>query len=240
MSKLSRRDALTTIAMAGSGLAVVASSAVSGAAQAPDKPAAAKVGPVAKFTQYTPLTFTLDGYKGLNKDLLEEHYTLYKGYVTNTNKANNELAQMLAEGKADTPEFAEVRRRLGFEYDGMRLHDYYFGGLKPDGTPVDEKLRAAVSAAWGSWDVWMQDFIRTGMMRGIGWAILYQDPMNGALQNFWVTDHELGHPVGFRPILAMDVWEHAYIKQYGATGRKAYIDAFFRNVDWATVAKRMG
>ena len=238
MSKLNRREALTTIVAAGSGL-IVASAAT---AKAQDKAAAttpAKPAVTAKFTQYAPLTFTLDGYKGLNKDMLEEHYTLYKGYVTNTNKANTELAQMMADGKADTPEFSEVRRRLAFEYDGMRLHDYYFGGLKPDGSPVDEKLKAAVAATWGSWEAWMQDFTRTGMMRGIGWAILYQDPMNGALQNFWVSDHELGHPTGFRPVLTMDVWEHAYIKQFGATGRKPYIEAFFKNVNWAEVAKRL-
>lgn len=189
--------------------------------------------------EYPLQTFVLDGYAGLDKEMLEQHYALYKGYVTNANKTISMLAQMIADEKADNYEVSEVRRRFGFEYNGMRLHEFYFGSMNPGGTTVNQMIKNAVSSAWGNWDIWMQDFIRTGMMRGIGWAILYQDPTNGALQNFWISDHENGHPAGFNPILVMDVWEHAYIKQYGAGGRKSYIESFFKNIDWDVVSKRL-
>ena len=239
MPKITRRSAIASLAVAGSGMIVTA--ATGAAAQQTAAPAAAKPqGGTFKVADYKAQTFTLDGLAGLNKDLLEQHYKLYTGYVTNTNKANAELSQMMADAKADSYDFAEVRRRLGFEYNGMRLHEYYFGGMKPGGTPVDAKLKSAVEAVWGTWDNWMADFVRTGMMRGIGWAILYQDPMNPAqLSHHWIGDHEYFHPAGFNPVLVMDVWEHAYVLQFGASGRKGYVDAFLKNVDWATVAKRL-
>lgn len=194
---------------------------------------------VYKFTTYAPLTYNFDGLKGLSKDMLEEHYALYRGYVNNTNKAQAIMVEMLSAGKSDTTEFSEVRRRLSFEYAGMRLHEYYFGMLKPEGSTVDEKLKKAVSAFWGSWENWVADITRTAMMRGIGWAILYYDPVTKGLQNFWIDDHENGNPPGFEPIFVLDVWEHAYVKQFGAGGRRAYIDALMKNVDWSVVAKRL-
>lgn len=235
------------MAVAGSGLAL---GAVPAGAQ--DKDAGKTMGKtmdkpmeklsLAKFkpVEYKAQTWMFDNFAGLSKDMLEQHYKLYTGYVTNTNKANAELAAMLAEDKADTYDYAEIRRRLGFEYNGMRLHEYYFGAMKPGGSGVDEKLKSAVMAVWGSWEAWMADFIRTGLMRGIGWAILYQDPMNPmALSHHWIGDHELFHPAGFTPILVMDVWEHAYIKDYGASGRKGYVDAWLKNIDWGVVGKRL-
>jgi Fe-Mn family superoxide dismutase len=191
------------------------------------------------FNSYTALTYNFDGLKGLDKEMLEQHYALYKGYVNNVNKAQSAMAEMLEAGKADTTEFSEIRRRLGFEYAGMRLHEYYFGMLKPEGSPVDEKLKKAVSAFWGSWENWLGDITRTAMMRGIGWAILYYDTTTKSLQNFWISDHENGNPPGFMPIFVIDVWEHAYVKQFGAGGRKAYIDSLLKNVDWAIVAQRL-
>jgi Fe-Mn family superoxide dismutase len=232
--KITRREAMTSIAAAGSGLLAAAATA---SAQEAARPA---TGAALKPVQYTAQTWKLDDLVGLNKDLMEQHYKLYAGYITNTNKANAELAQMMADGKADAFDFAEVRRRLGFEYNGMRMHEYYFGAMKSGGAPVPLTLRTAVEAVWGTWDNWVADFVRTGMMRGIGWAILYQDPMNpAALSNHWIGDHELYQVVGFNPIHVMDVWEHAYVLQFGAAGRKGYIDAFMKNVDWAAVAKRL-
>lgn len=193
----------------------------------------------AKFKPYEAKAYTFDGLKGLDKDMLDQHYNLYKGYVTNVNKAQTQMTEMLTAGKGDAYEFAETRRRLGFEYAGMRLHEYYFGALKPEGAAVDEKLKTAVAGVWGSWEAWVADITRTALMRGIGWAILYRDTMTGSLQNFWATDHENGHPPGFAPVFVLDVWEHAYIKQFGAAGRKAYVEALLKNVDWAVVAKRL-
>jgi Fe-Mn family superoxide dismutase len=234
MPKITRRDALTSMAVAGTGL--VAAAAASGA----QAPAAAAPGGTFKAVTYAAQTWKLDDLAGLNKDLMEQHYKLYTGYVTNTNKANTELAQMMADGKADAFDFAEIRRRLGFEYNGMRMHEYYFSQMKTGGSLPDLKLRGSIENVWGTWDNWAADFVRTGMMRGIGWAVLYQDPLNPAgLSNHWIGDHELFQVVGFTPVFVMDVWEHAYVLQFGATGRKGYVDAFMKNIDWSVVGKRL-
>lgn len=194
---------------------------------------------MAKFAEYTAMSFNVAGMAGIEQEMLEQHLTLYKGYVTNANKANGALAQMLNDGKADSYEFSETRRRLGFEYSGMRLHEVYFAQMKAEGSAPDAKLSEAVAGTWGSWEAWTADIVRTGMMRGIGWAVLYKDPVNGALQNFYLIDHENAQPAGLKPVFALDIWEHAYVKQFGAGGRKTYIEAFLKNVDWSVVASRL-
>lgn len=180
------------------------------------------------------------GLDGISKDQLEVHFKLYNGYVTNTNILTEKIAK-LSEAKDFGPEYGEMKRRYGFEFDGMRLHEYYFENMKPSGGALDQgsKLAQKIAEQFGSVDAWEQDFKKTGAMRGIGWAILYQDPFNGRLFNFWVSDHEYGHPAGFQPILVMDVWEHAYTVDYKATERPNYIDAFFKNINWQVVESRL-
>jgi superoxide dismutase, Fe-Mn family len=142
----------------------------------------------------------LIGMPGFSETLLKNHFTLYQGYVTNTNKVLDTLGQMAKDGKAATPEFAELKRRLGWEFNGMRLHEYYFenlggkGALDPNG-----KLGKQLAAQFGSVEAWEKEFRATGAMRGIGWAVLYEDPANGRLINFWVNEHDVSHPAGCRP-----------------------------------------
>jgi Fe-Mn family superoxide dismutase len=181
----------------------------------------------------------LIGMEGFSETLLKNHFTLYQGYVTNTNKLADLLMAMLKEGKTGTPEYSELKRRFGFEFNGMRLHEYYFenlGGKKP----LDKAgtLAKKLAAAYGSYDAWEQDFKATGAMRGIGWAILYQDNVSGGLFNQWINEHEVGHLAGCRPILVMDVFEHAYMIDYGLK-RADYIAAFFKNISWDVVASRV-
>jgi len=181
----------------------------------------------------------LIGMEGFSETLLKNHFTLYQGYVTNTNKVLDSVATMMKEDKGGTPEFAEMKRRLGWEFNGMRLHEYYFenlggkGGIKKDG-----KLAAKFSEDFGSYEVWEKHFRATGAMRGIGWAVLYQDLVNGKLINFWINEHDAGHPAGGNPILIMDVFEHAFMLDYGLK-RADYIEAFFKNIDWKTVEARL-
>ena len=181
----------------------------------------------------------LIGMKGFGETLLKNHFTLYQGYVNNTNKLWDIMAAMLKEGKTGTPEYTELKRRFGFEFNGMRLHEYYFenlGGQKPlDKTGAVAKKLAA---ACGSYESWEQDFKATGAMRGIGWVVLYQDNTNGWLFNQWINEHEVGHPAGCTPILVMDVFEHAFMLDYGLK-RADYIAAFFQNINWDEVAKRL-
>jgi Fe-Mn family superoxide dismutase len=179
--------------------------------------------------------------EGLSPTQLEQHYKLYQGYVTNTNILNQKLAELLEAGQIGTPEFNELKRRYGFEYAGMRLHEYYFDNMTPQGTALNPQsaLAAKINASFGSFANWEADFRKTGAMRGIGWAVLYEDPTNGRLINFWITDHENGHPPGFNPVLVMDVWEHAYTVDYKPTERPLYIDAFFKNIDWSVAEARL-
>jgi len=181
----------------------------------------------------------LIGMAGFSEALLKNHFTLYQGYVTNTNKLLATLEQMLKEDKAASPEFAELKRRLGWEFNGMRLHEYYFenlGGTAP--LNLDGRLGKKLTENFGSVDAWEKEFRATGAMRGIGWTVLYQDNASGRFINFWINEHDEGHPAGCTPILVMDVFEHAFMLDYGLK-RADYIEALFKNIDWKAVEGRL-
>ena len=181
----------------------------------------------------------LIGMDGFSETLLKNHFTLYQGYVTNTNKLADLLASMLSEGKVGTPEYAELKRRFGFEFNGMRLHEYYFDNLGGSGV-LDKsgKLGRKLDEDFGSYEDWERDFKGTGAMRGIGWAILYQDNVTRKLMNQWINEHETGHLAGCIPVLVMDVFEHAFITDFGLK-RTDYIEAFFKNINWDVVQSRL-
>jgi len=181
----------------------------------------------------------LIGLEGFSDTLLNNHFTLYKGYVTNTNKALDTMSAMLKDGKTATPEFAELKRRFGWEFNGMRLHEYYFENLGGKAAlNADGKLGKLIAANFGSYDTWLQDFKGTATMRGIGWVILYQDTVGGRLFNQWINEHDVGHPAGCQPILILDVFEHAFLTDYGLK-RADYIDAFLKNINWAIAESRV-
>jgi superoxide dismutase, Fe-Mn family len=188
---------------------------------------------------FQPADFNkLVGMEGFSNILLQNHFKLYQGYVKNTNVLDEKLSTMLKDGKTDTPEYAELKRRFGFEFNGMRLHELYFGNLgeKKDLDPASP-LYAALSKSFGSYAQWKKDFIATGSMRGVGWVILYLDPPSGRLFNEWVNEHETNHLAGCTPLLVMDVFEHAYMTDY-QLDRARYIEAFFKNINWDVVGKR--
>lgn len=179
------------------------------------------------------------GMEGFSDTLLKNHFTLYGGYVTNANKAADLLAAMAGEGRAATPEYAELKRRFGWEFNGMRLHELYFGSMRKGGAGIDPAgpLAKAIAAEFGSADAWEKDFRATGAMRGIGWAVLYYDADAKKLFNCWVNEHDAGHLSGCTPLLVMDVFEHAYMTDYGLK-RADYISAFFKNIDWKAAEAR--
>ena len=177
---------------------------------------------------------------GISEDQIAQHWTLYEGYVKNVNLLNEKIAA-LSEKKDFGPEFSELSRRRGFEYDGMLLHERYFGVLKAGQTAPNDSsaLTKALKKSFGGSGKWCEEFAAVGKMRGVGWAILYYDPRAEELTNHWISLHESGHPAGFDPILVMDVWEHAYMVDAGAAGRSAYVEAFLANVDWPGVERAL-
>ncbi|MBF0382110.1 MAG: superoxide dismutase [Magnetococcales bacterium] len=179
------------------------------------------------------------GLEGISDDQIQDHWGLYKGYVAQCNILHKELEEMRHAGKGGTPAYADRRRRFGFEYAGMTLHEYYFGNLKA-GTELKGGTHfcRAVTAEFGSKKDWLEDFSNTGKTRGIGWAICYLDPATGQINNHFVQLHEDGNIPGFVPLLVMDVFEHAYMVDHKALGRPKYIEAFLRNVNWDIVEKR--
>lgn len=181
----------------------------------------------------------LVGMEGFSETLLKNHFTLYRGYVTNTNKLLDTLGTMLAEGKTATPEYAELKRRFGWEWNGMRLHELYFENLGgKHALDPGSRLAQALAAEFGSAEKWQADFRAAGAMRGIGWVILYQDTAAGRLFDQWVNEHDVGNLAGARPLLVMDVFEHAFMLDYGLN-RADYIAAFFKNVDWRATEARL-
>ena len=189
---------------------------------------------------YAPKDYTkLVGMEGFSETILKNHFTLYQGYVTNTNKVLDTLDQMNKDGKTAIPEFAELKRRLGWEFNGMRLHEYYFENLGSKvGISKDSKVAKAIAASFGTVEAWEKEFRATGAMRGIGWVVLYQDTISNRLINFWVNEHDTAHPAGCNPLLIMDVFEHAYMLDYGLK-RADYIEAFFKNINWSAVDARV-
>ena len=179
------------------------------------------------------------GTPGFSDQLLKNHFTLYQGYVTNTNKLAEQLYQMAKEGKVGTPEYAELKRRFGWEFNGMRLHEYYFGNMTKEKKEIDKssQLFKKIEEDYGSFSNWEKDFKSTGAMRGIGWVVLYYDVEGNKLYNTWINEHDLGHLGACPIILIMDVFEHAYMIDYGLK-RAEYIEAFFNAIDWRVVEER--
>jgi Fe-Mn family superoxide dismutase len=181
----------------------------------------------------------LIGMEGFSETLLKNHFTLYAGYVANTNKDADALAAMAKEGRTQDPQYSELKRRFGWEFDGMRLHEYYFGNLKKGGAAITQgsSLAKAITSEFGSVESWEKDFRASGAMRGIGWIVLYYDTAGKRLFNCWINEHDGGHLAGAAPILVMDVFEHAYMTDYGL--KKAdYIAAFMKNADWKEAEAR--
>lgn len=193
------------------------------------------------YADYEPKDYSkLLGMPGFSDPLLKMHFQLYQGYVKNTNLLMNTLNSMRDENKMSGYEFTALKRRLGWEMDGMRLHELYFENMGGK-TLLDPKspLYQKIVSDFGSFDSWKKEFMAVGLTRGIGWVILYQDPQNGKLVNMWINEHDVGHLAGGAPILVMDVFEHAYITQYGLA-KQEYIDVFFKNINWQEAAKRIG
>ena len=175
------------------------------------------------------------GLQGFSEPLMKNHFTLYQGYVKNTNG----LIDLLPKFQPGTTEFSELHRRFGWEWNGMRLHEYYFDRMKKEGGSLatDSRLAIEIKNQFGSFDHWMKDFKGVGAMRGIGWTILYYDVLSKRLFNVWIHEHDVAHLSGAVPLLVMDVFEHAFMLDYGLK-RIDYIESYFNAIDWDKVAQQ--
>lgn len=179
------------------------------------------------------------GLDGISDAQIDDHWGLYKGYVAQSNALRKELEEMRAAGKGSSLTYADRRRRLGFEYNGMVLHEYYFAQLKP-GSSLDQApgFKAAVNEQFGSAEAWHEDLMAAAKSRGIGWAICYYDASTGQINNHFVQLHEDGNIGGFSPLVVVDVFEHAYMVDWKALGRADYLAALHKNMNWALVEAR--
>lgn len=190
-------------------------------------------------------SYDLHGLNGISDQTLAMHFKLYEGYVAETNALSNRIRDILMDGKVDReelPAYSECKRRLGFEYNGMLLHEYYFDSLMVGGSKEpapNAAFRSAAEESFGTYETWKVDFMSVGNMRGVGWSVCYLNPYSGKLSNHWITLHEIGNVAGFTPVLVMDVWEHAFMLDYQPSERKDYIESFFENIDWKAVERRL-
>ncbi len=191
--------------------------------------------------QYTAKKFDLPTLTDISEKQITVHLGLYEGYVTHTNLLRQQITDLET---LDKEKYAyaitEVRRRLGFEFNGMRMHEQYFsqweGGTRAPST--DSALMGAVREKYGSWESFIAHFKTVGMSRGIGWTVLYADPVGDTIHTAWVSDHELGQLGGLPVILAMDMWEHAFMVDYLPSEKKQYVEAFFKNLNWSVIEAR--
>lgn len=170
---------------------------------------------------------------------MENHFTLYQGYVRNTNQLATLLLNMVKLGKTGTMEYAELKRRFGWEFNGMRLHELYFENLAKGQVPLKKQspLYENLRRDFGQFGTWERGFIGVGGMRGIGWVVLTRDLVTGRLFNVWMDEHDTGFLVGSTPLLIMDVFEHAYLQDYGLN-RAAYVQGVMKAINWPVVEQR--
>lgn len=188
---------------------------------------------------FEEMKFNIGELTGISADSIAEHLKLYAGYVKHANLILSKIEEMSKDAETNAYALGELQRRFGFEFDGMRNHEYYFKSLEGSTTPPspESPLMNAIAQEWGSFDAWLARFKAIALTRGIGWVILYYDKTTGRLLNAWVDEQHLGHLTGLSPILALDVWEHAFVPDYKASGKKAYVEDFFKNLNWSVIEK---
>jgi len=190
--------------------------------------------------RYEEKKFLIPELKGLSHKQVEEHLKLYAGYVKHVNLIREKIHELEADQEKNAYLISELRRRFSFEFNGMRMHEYYFetfeGGAReiPENTP----LKKSLAEKYGNFEAWILHMRAVALTRGIGWAVLYYDPVGKVPHTVWVGDHELGTLAGLPIILALDMWEHAYMVDYTPSEKKEYVNAFFENVNWGMTEKR--
>ena len=190
--------------------------------------------------KYEPLTFDIPALDGISADTIENHIGLYKGYVNSVNLIRDKIEAFGHDPQNNAYAIAEMQRRLGFEFGGMRNHEYYFAQLEGGAQALPEgALKDKLVSQWGTFESWLKRFREIAMIRGVGWAMLYHDPHTDQLVQTWVDEQHIGQLADLDIILALDMWEHAYLRDYLSAAKGGYIDAFFANLNWQAVSDRL-
>jgi Fe-Mn family superoxide dismutase len=193
---------------------------------------------------YTAKTFNLPALAGISEKQIKVHLALYEGYVKHVNLIAETLKGYAAYGdkasEGDKFAITELRRRFAFEFDGMRMHEYYFEQLEAGGKPqkADSSLAKAATEKYGNYENLIAHIKEVAGSRGIGWVVVYYDPRGNILHTVFAGDHELGQLAGLPIILALDLWEHAFMVDYVPAEKKNYVEAFLANVNWSVLEKR--
>jgi superoxide dismutase, Fe-Mn family len=188
--------------------------------------------------EYQERKFAIPELNGISKKSVDEHLGLYAGYVKNFNAIAGKLVEYAADTEKNAHALSELIRRKSFEFDGMRLHEYYFEQFE-GGPQALDKNSALAQAFEQEYHGYFEEYFKAiGNMRGPGWAMLYFDPVAKQFQAGFVGEQHLGHFAALPIILALDVWEHAYLLDYGAAGKGKYLDAFFKNINWSVCENR--
>ncbi len=173
--------------------------------------------------------FTKD-LEGISLRTLQEHFKLYEGYVKKTNEIQKKVIEAdKSEANGVYSFIGELKRQETFAVNGMKLHEVYFAHLGGSGEPKGELVKM-IERDFGSMDVWKEEMVATGLSAR-GWAILAFDFKDDRLHIYGADAQNIGAVWGAIPLIAMDVYEHAYFIDYG-TNRKEYVNAFFKNLDW--------
>jgi Fe-Mn family superoxide dismutase len=190
---------------------------------------------------YEAKTFTIPPLDGISQKQIDVHLGLYQGYVKHINLLRDQIAELT---KADPEKYAfaieSVRRRMGFEFNGMRMHEFYFpqfeGGPSPE--PRDSELARALTEKYGTWDDFITHLKKVALSRGSGWCTLAWDQAGKTPHIWWTVDHELGMLADVEVLLALDLWEHAYMVDYVPAEKAKHIDALLKNLNWKVVEER--
>jgi Fe-Mn family superoxide dismutase len=171
---------------------------------------------------------------------MTNHLSLYEGYVKHVNVIQEKIIAFSNDLGSNAYAIGEMQRRLGFEFCGMRNHEYYFGQFEGGAKPLpDGRLKEKIEYQWGSFETWLSFFMQIAKARGVGWAMLYFDPKTEQLLQTWVDEQHIGQLIDVDIILALDMWEHSYLIDYSSADKDLYIDAFFDSVNWEVVASRL-
>jgi superoxide dismutase, Fe-Mn family len=192
---------------------------------------------------FTERKFNILKLVDISENSINEHLKLYAGYVKHSNLIIDKIDSLSSDIEANSYAIGELQRRFGFEFDGMRNHEYYFEQLETrDGATKNinetSKLATKLNETFGSYSNWLNRFKTLAMTRGIGWAFLYYDPTTDRLLHAWVDEQHLGHLTSLKVVLALDMWEHSYMLDYAPSEKKKYVEAFFANLNWDVLEKR--